>query len=94
MTELSAVPRRCVQRRYGFIFPRYNAPRCNAALDALRPAPEFTPRHFKQDDAERQGRDSNAERVEPDIFTSAMKFLVISIRHIEAHLEKQENIKE
>ena len=66
MTELSAVPRRCVQRRYGFIFPRYNAPRCNAAKDALRPAPEFTPRHFKQDDAERQGRDSNAERVEPD----------------------------
>ena len=51
---------------YGFIFPRYNAPRCNAAKDALRPTPEFTPRHFKQDDAERQGRDSNAERVEPD----------------------------
>jgi len=27
-------------------------------------------------------------------FTDAMKFLVISIKHIEAHLEKQENIKE
>ena len=24
-------------------------------------SPEFTPRHFKQDDAERQGRDSHAE---------------------------------
>ena len=27
-------------------------------------------------------------------FTDAMKFLVISIKHIEAHLEKQESIKE
>jgi len=28
--------------------------------------PALIPWHFKQDDAERQGRDSNAERVEPD----------------------------
>ena len=47
-------------------YPRYNALRCNAALDAPRPFPEFILWYFKQDDAERQGLDSNAERVEPD----------------------------
>jgi len=47
-------------------YPRYNAPRCNAAKDAPRPPLDLIPWYFKQDDAERQGRDSSAEHVEPD----------------------------
>ena len=63
---LHATPLVLNQYREKLFSPRYNALRCNAALDAPRPPLEFIPWHFKQDDAERQGRDSSAERVEPD----------------------------